>query len=51
MQHRLNQAGITTYAQLARSTADELRQALGEVARLAKVEQWIEQAQEVTGRG
>jgi predicted flap endonuclease-1-like 5' DNA nuclease len=49
MLQRLNQAGIYTYAQLATSTPDELRQALREAARLAKVEEWIEQAQKLAG--
>jgi predicted flap endonuclease-1-like 5' DNA nuclease len=49
MQRRLNQAGIYTYAQLAGSTPEELRQLLGEATRLAKVEEWIEQARELAG--
>lgn len=50
MQERLNQAGIYTFAQLAGSTAEGLRQAVGEeVSRIAKVEEWIEQAQELAG--
>jgi len=47
MQQRLNEAGIYTYTRLATSTPDELRQNLGAVARLAKVEEWIEQAREL----
>ena len=47
MQKHLNEAGIYTYAQLATGTPDELRQTLGAVARLAKVEEWIEQAREL----
>jgi predicted flap endonuclease-1-like 5' DNA nuclease len=47
MNEHLNKAGIYTYAQLAASTPDELRRDLGAVARLAKVEEWIEQAREL----
>jgi len=47
MQSHLNKAGIYTYTQLAASTPDELRRTLGAVARLAKVEEWIEQAREL----
>lgn len=47
MQKRLNEGGIRTYAQLAQSTADELRELLGDIGRLAKVEWWIEQAQDL----
>ena len=49
MQSRLNAAGIYTFAQLARSTPKELRQILGEAGQMAKVEEWIAQAQELTG--
>ena len=49
MQSRLNAAGIYTFAQLAGSTPEELRQVLGEAARLANVEAWIEQARELAG--
>lgn len=49
LQSRLNEAGIYTYAQLARSTPQELRQVLGAAARLANVEAWIEQARELAG--
>jgi predicted flap endonuclease-1-like 5' DNA nuclease/chromosome segregation ATPase len=47
MQSHLNEAGIYTYTQLAASTPDELRQTLGAVARLAKVEEWIAQARDL----
>ncbi|HBY99594.1 MAG TPA: hypothetical protein DEP84_37600, partial [Chloroflexi bacterium] len=50
MQRRLRLAGIQTYARLAESTVEELHQVLGETARLAKVEEWIEQAREVGGQ-
>ena len=47
MQNHLNQAGIRTFARLAQSTPDELREILGDAGRLAKVEAWIQQAQEM----
>ncbi len=43
-QNRLNEAGIHTYAQLAGTTPEHLRQVLGKPYRLADVEEWIEQA-------
>jgi predicted flap endonuclease-1-like 5' DNA nuclease len=49
MMVHLNEAGIHTYAQLAESDPDELRQALGAASRLAKVEEWIAQAQDLLG--
>ena len=48
MEKRLNQAGIFTFAQLAASTPEKLRQVLGNTARLAKVESWIAQARDLT---
>jgi len=48
MSRRLNQAGIHTYAQLAASNPDELRKGLGEVGRLASVQEWIAQAAALT---
>jgi predicted flap endonuclease-1-like 5' DNA nuclease len=47
MAQRLHQAGIYTFAQLAAITPDELRRALGNVGRLAKVETWITQARDL----
>jgi len=47
MEKRLNEAGIYTYAQLASKTPAELREALGDVGWLAKVEEWIEKAREL----
>jgi predicted flap endonuclease-1-like 5' DNA nuclease len=48
-QQHLKKAGIYTLAQLAASTPEELRQALGTVrGRLANVEEWIEQARELS---
>jgi predicted flap endonuclease-1-like 5' DNA nuclease len=45
MKRHLNAAGIYTLDQLANISPETLRASLGEVGRLAKVEQWIEQAQ------
>ncbi len=47
MQQRLKRAGIETYQELAAKSPDEVRQALGEVGRLANVEEWIAHAQEL----
>jgi predicted flap endonuclease-1-like 5' DNA nuclease len=47
MQRRLNQGGIYTCSQLARSTPEELNQILGDTARLAKVEEWIDEARKL----
>jgi predicted flap endonuclease-1-like 5' DNA nuclease len=49
MAERLNRAGVHSFVQLAHSTPDDLRQLLGDVGRLAKVEAWIEQAQALSG--
>ena len=49
MQRRLNEARMYTYAQLAASTPEELRQALGEAARMARVEEWIARSRELVG--
>ncbi|MDP2644997.1 MAG: hypothetical protein Q8P24_08665 [Desulfobacterales bacterium] len=49
MSKRLNDAGIFTFAKLASSTIEELRQALGEAAKLAhNPEIWIKQARELS---
>lgn len=50
MQARLNAAGIDTYARLARRTPAELRSAIGEMAGLANVTEWIAQARELAGQ-
>ena len=50
MQRRLYKANIFTYTQLAESKPEELRQALGEVASLANVEEWIEQARALVSK-
>ncbi len=48
MQERLNELGIHSFAQLAQADANELRQRLGDTARLARIESWIEQAEELS---
>ena len=45
MAKHLYAAGISSFAQLAASTPEQLRQALGKAGKLAKVETWITQAQ------
>jgi len=47
MQARLTELGITTFAQLAEASPDEVRERLGDFGRLARVEQWIAQAREL----
>ena len=42
---RLNEIGISTFAQLAQASPDRIREALGASARLVNVEDWIRQAQ------
>ena len=49
LQQRLDRAGICTYIQLALSSPEELRKAIGESARLANVEDWIVQARSIAG--
>ncbi len=50
-QNRLHAAGIKTYADLARTSPEEVRRILGNVARGAKIEDWIAQANELAGKG
>ncbi len=50
IQERLNRAGITTFAQLADTKPEQVREALGEISRGAKVEAWIDQARELSAR-
>lgn len=45
---RLNRAGITSVAQLARSSPERIRELLGSKARGAEVDAWIEQAAGLT---
>ncbi len=49
-QNQLYKAGIKTYAALADARPEELREALGDVARGAKIERWIAQARELAGK-
>jgi predicted flap endonuclease-1-like 5' DNA nuclease len=49
MKERLNEAGIHTFVQLAHRDPGTLRESLGDVGRLAKVESWIEQARDMAG--
>jgi predicted flap endonuclease-1-like 5' DNA nuclease len=50
-QDQLYKAGIKTYAAVAGARPEELREVLGDVARGAKVERWIAQARELSGKG
>lgn len=43
-QNRLCAAGIKTYAELAKASPEEVRRALGKLARGANVEKWIAEA-------
>ena len=49
-QDQLYKAGIKTYAALAGARSEELREVLGDVARGAKIERWIDQARELAGK-
>ena len=49
-QDRLLRAGIATYAQLAEAKPEQVREALGESSRGARVEEWISQARELAAR-
>ncbi len=46
-QNRLYTAGITTYAALAGTPAEEVRKLLGNLARGSRVEEWIAEAREL----
>ena len=46
-QNRLYAAGIKSYAELARASAEDLRKILGKFARGARVEDWIARAREL----
>jgi molybdopterin-containing oxidoreductase family membrane subunit len=48
IQMRLNQAGIYTYAQLARTTHEQLRKALGKFAQLVDTYDWIGDARNLS---
>jgi len=47
MAKHLADAGYFSYAQLADSSPEQVREALGKVGKLAKVESWIDQAREL----
>ena len=47
LEMRLNECGVTTYAQLAGASPDMIREKLGDFGRLAKVEDWISRAREL----
>ena len=46
-QNRLHAAGIKSYPQLARASAEDVREILGQFGRGAKVEDWIAQARKL----
>ena len=46
-QDQLYKAGIKTYAALAETPAEEVRRLLGNLARGARVEEWIAEAREL----
>ncbi len=48
-QQRLDRAGICTYIQLALSSPEDLRKALGDAGRLSNVDDWIVQARSLAG--
>jgi predicted flap endonuclease-1-like 5' DNA nuclease len=48
IQEHLNRMGITTYAQLADTKPEQLREALGRFSRGAEVEAWINKARELS---
>jgi len=45
MQSHLNNIGVFSFRQLATADPDQLRKELGEVARLARIEEWKAEAQ------
>ena len=51
MQERLNRSGITTFRHLAERPVDEIRSVLGELNRLAHVEDWVREAKTRLGGG
>ena len=50
IQNRLYVAGITSYAELAQASAEDVRKIAGALARGAKVENWIARAVELNKR-
>ncbi len=51
MQSHLNDHGIFSFSELGAANADAVRQALGEVGRMAKVEEWIAEARQLAHAG
>jgi predicted flap endonuclease-1-like 5' DNA nuclease len=51
MQAHLNAVGIFSFAKLAKADVDMLRLELGDVARLARIEEWIDQAEKLSQSG
>ena len=51
MQAHLNAVGIFSFAKLAKADVETLRLELGDVARLARIEEWIDQAEKLTESG
>ena len=49
-QQRLNAIGIKSYAQLADAKPEELREAVGDIGRFAKIDDWIRQARELAAK-
>ena len=50
-QNRLYTSGIKSFAELARTSPDELRSALGTLAQGARVEEWISEARRLAEKG
>ena len=50
-QDRLYRSGIKSFAELARTSPEELRRALGTVAQGAKAEEWISEARMLAEKG
>ncbi len=50
-QNRLYEAGIKSHGQLARASPAEVREILGKIARGARVEDWIAQANQLAKEG
>ena len=50
-QNRLYRSGIKSFAELACASPEELRSALGALARGAKVEEWISEARKLAEKG
>ena len=51
MQARLNELGIFSFAQLIKADTAEVRDGLGDAGRMARIDEWIEQAEELSSTG